>query len=394
MLFWNCIVLQQLSSIKMKKKRIVILMSALNGGGAEKVLIDYLRNLNYFKYDVTLCLVINEGVYLKEVPKEVSLSFLYAKFALFPYRLEHWLSKFLGWNYFQKKRVETLFKGQKFDVVISFMEGIPLKFHNYFLSKAPKHLTWVHTDLFHDHYSLSCFKDTASEQALYQKMNTIVFVSDESKKQFERLYAISNKKEVIYNIIDKNNILTHSDGKTSEKQDYKINIVAVGRLEVQKRFDRLIDVAKLLKEHSYSFQIQIIGEGSLRSKLELQIQENNVTDCVFLKGFIKSPYALMNESDIVVVSSETEGFSLVVAEALCLGKAIVSTATAGPMELLANGKYGIICDHTVAALFEALQSLIDDSSKLAKYQKLALERSSIFDVEKSIVALENCIDND
>ena len=378
----------------MKKKRIVILMSALNGGGAEKVLIDYLRNLNYSKYEVTLCLVINEGVYLKDVPKEVSLVFLYAKFALFPYRLEHWLSKFLGWNYFQKKRVETLFKNQKFDVVISFMEGIPLKFHNYFLSKAPKHLTWVHTDLFHDHYSLSCFKDAASEQALYQKMNTIIFVSEESKKQFERLYAISNKKEVIYNIIDKKNILSHFDEKATKNKEDKINIVAVGRLEVQKRFDRLIDVAKLLKEHSYSFQIQIIGEGSLRSQLEHQITENNVADCISLKGFVKSPYALMNESDVVVISSETEGFSLVVAEALCLGKAIVSTATAGPMELLANGEYGIICNHTATALFESLQSLINDSSKLEKYQKLALERSLIFDTEKSIVALENCIDNE
>ena len=378
----------------MKKKRIVILMSALNGGGAEKVLIDYLRNLNYSKYEVTLCLVINEGVYLKDVPKEVSLVFLYAKFALFPYRLEHWLSKFLGWNYFQKKRVETLFKNQKFDVVISFMEGIPLKFHNYFLSKAPKHLTWVHTDLFHDHYSLSCFKDAASEQALYQKMNTIIFVSEESKKQFERLYAIPNKKEVIYNIIDKKNILSHFDEKATKNKEDKINIVAVGRLEVQKRFDRLIDVAKLLKEHSYSFQIQIIGEGSLRGQLEHQITENNVADCISLKGFVKSPYALMNESDIVVVSSETEGFSLVVAEALCLGKAIVSTATAGPMELLANGEYGIICDHTVTALFEALQSLINDSAELEKYQKLALERSLIFDTQKSIVALENCIDNE
>lgn len=378
----------------MKKKRIVIAMSALNGGGAEKVLIDYLRNLNYSKYEVTLCLVINEGVYLKDVPKEVSLVFLYAKFALFPYRLEHWFSKFFGWNYFQKKRVERLFNNQKFDVVISFMEGIPLKFHNYFLSKAPKHLTWVHTDLFHDHYSLSCFKDAASEQALYQKMNTIIFVSDESKKQFERLYAISNKKEVIYNIIDKKNILSHFDEKIPKKQEDKINIVSVGRLEVQKRFDRLIDVAKLLKEHSYSFQIQIIGEGSLRSQLEHKITENNVTDCVSLKGFVKSPYALMNESDVVVVSSETEGFSLVVAEALCLGKAIVSTATAGPMELLANGEYGIICDHTDTALFESLQFLINDSSELEKYQKLALERSLIFDTEKSIVALENCIDNE
>lgn len=378
----------------MKKKRIVILMSALNGGGAEKVLIDYLRNLNYSKYEVTLCLVINEGVYLKDVPKEVSLVFLYAKFALFPYRLEHWLSKFFGWNYFQKRRVETLFKNQKFDVVISFMEGIPLKFHNYFLSKAPKHLTWVHTDLFHDHYSLSCFKDAASERALYQKMNTIIFVSEESKKQFERLYAISNKKEVIYNIIDKKNILSHLNEIIPEKQEGKINIVAVGRLEVQKRFDRLIDVAKLLKEHSYSFQIQIIGEGSLRGQLEHQITENNVADCISLMGFVKSPYALMNESDIVVISSETEGFSLVVAEALCLGKAIVSTATAGPMELLANGEYGIICDHADTALFEALQSLINDSSKLEKYQKLALERSLIFDTQKSIVALENLINNE
>ena len=61
----------------MRKKRILLLMSALNGGGAEKVLIDYLRNFNYQKYDVSLCLVIHEGIYIKDIPKEVSLLSLY-----------------------------------------------------------------------------------------------------------------------------------------------------------------------------------------------------------------------------------------------------------------------------------------------------------------------------
>lgn len=376
----------------MRKKRILLLMSALNGGGAEKVLIDYLRNFNYQKYDVSLCLVIHEGIYIKDIPKEVSLLSLYTSFSLFPYRFEHWFSKFLGWNYFQKKRVKSHFKDKNFDVVISFMEGIPLKFHNYFLEKAPRHFSWVHLDLYKDHYSLSCFKSKSEEQNLYQKMDAIIFVSEDAKNQFNKLYSLAVSQQVIYNIVDKAAILKTINNSYSFNPIIKIG--AVGRLENQKRFDRLIDAAKLLKDAGLKFTIDIIGEGSLRLDLEQSIEEKGLSEFVFLKGFVTPPYDLINACDFIVSTSEAEGFSLVIAEALCLGKAVICTPTAGPIELLGNGKYGIICEHDVNSIYEAMKSFILDRNQLAIYQKLATERSSFFQVRQSVEALEKLIDND
>lgn len=373
------------------KKKIVIIMSALHGGGAEKVLIDYLRNFNYNKYDVTLCLVINEGTYLNDVPKEVEVVSLYQKFSTFPYRFEHWMSKYFAIDWLQRRRVNKNFKKNNFDTVISYMEGIPLKFHNYFLKSAKNHISWVHLDLYNFHYSLSVFSNKRQEEAIYKRMNTIVFVSKDAKNQFHKLYPFDISKKVIYNIIDKDSIVKSITNNYVSNET--IIIGAIGRLEIQKRFDRLIEAANLLKKDGLSFIINIIGEGSLRPSLEQTIQENELLDYVFLKGFVKPPYNLINECDIVVATSEAEGFSLVVAEALCLGKAVISTATTGPIELLQNGKYGIVCDHDVHSIYEAIKSLIVDRNRLKLYQNLALERSQFFEVAKSIEALENLIDN-
>lgn len=373
------------------KKEIVIIMSALHGGGAEKVLIDYLRNFDYKKFKVTLCLVLQEGVYLSDLPEAVELVYLYEKFGMFPYRFEHWFSKYFRVDWFQKRRVKKVLKKKHFDTVISYMEGIPLKFHKYFLKYANRHITWVHLDLFNFHYSLTIFGNKKQEEQIYKRMDAIVFVSEDAKKQFHRLYPLDIPKKVIYNIIDKKAIENHITNTYSFNNIIKIG--AVGRLENQKRFDRLIAAAALLKKDGFRFLVNIIGEGNLRFDLEKAIKENDLTEYVYLKGFVKPPYNLINECDLIVATSEAEGFSLVVAEALCLGKAVISTATAGPTELLDNGKYGIICKHDVHAIYEAIKSLISDRDKLELYQNLAKERSAFFEVKQSIEALEKLIEN-
>lgn len=373
------------------KKEIVIIMSALHGGGAEKVLIDYLRNFDYKKFKVTLCLVLQEGVYLSDLPEAVELVYLYEKFGMFPYRFEHWFSKYFRVDWFQKRRVKKVLKRKHFDTVISYMEGIPLKFHKYFLKYANRHITWVHLDLFNFHYSLTIFGNKKQEEQIYKRMDAIVFVSEDAKKQFHRLYPLNVPKKVIYNIIDKKAIENHITNTYSFNSTIKIG--AVGRLENQKRFDRLIAAAALLKKDGFHFLVNIIGEGNLRFDLEKAIKENDLTEYVYLKGFVKPPYNLINECDLIVATSEAEGFSLVVAEALCLGKAVISTATAGPTELLDNGKYGIICEHDVNAIYEAIKLLISDRDKLELYQNLAKERSAFFEVKQSIEALEKLIEN-
>lgn len=83
--------------------------------------------------------------------------------------------------------------------------------------------------------------------------------------------------------------------------------------------------------------------------------------------------------------SLAEGFSLVVAEALCLGKAIVSTKTVGPVELLgSNSEYGVLADNDDESLYNAIKLFVNDYNKVFVYQDKAAKRSLMFDVEKTM----------
>ena len=61
------------------KKKVLFMMPALPGGGAEKVLIDILKNFDYASYEVTLFLEYKEGVYLNDVPEEVRILALHSQ---------------------------------------------------------------------------------------------------------------------------------------------------------------------------------------------------------------------------------------------------------------------------------------------------------------------------
>ena len=271
---------------------------------------------------------------------------------------------------------------KKYDTIISFLEGDSLKYHSYIINKADKHISWVHTDLFNNHYTVGCSFTKAQEKYAYGKMDKIIFVSNDAKNQFEKLYPDNIvKKEVIFNPIEKEVIAKYRKEYKKYSSNRCFNIVSVGRLASQKAFDRLVRLAKRLKDEYYNFHINIIGEGDLRGELENLIIENYVEDKVKLVGFINNPYEIMSNADLFISSSLAEGFSLVVAEAFCLGLPIVSTKTTGPIELIDNDKYGLLTDHDDESMYLAVKKMIDDDSLREHYHKKSLERSEIFNVE-------------
>ena len=104
-------------------------MPSLSGGGAEKVLIDVLKYTDYSKYDVDLCLIINRGVYLDEIPSFVNRKCVYCENDGLLYKLHFVLAKYFNISCFQLYRINRVVE-QNYDVIISFMEGISVKFHS------------------------------------------------------------------------------------------------------------------------------------------------------------------------------------------------------------------------------------------------------------------------
>ncbi|MFI3298112.1 MAG: hypothetical protein R3Y59_10910, partial [bacterium] len=212
------------------KKSILFIYGPLNGGGAEIVLLDVLRNFDYSKYNVNLLLIVNGGTLFDRIPKQVNLYSLWDSYSV-GYKIACRLSKWFGIDLFIKQRYRRLAL-PKADVAISFLEGLPLRFH-YILQPGVKNISWVHCDLLKQHYTKDVFRK-GEEIAAYNSMDEVINVSQDAEIAFlQRFLSLTTVHSVIYNPVDTPNIKTKalcSNGKI-ETTDW----IIVVRLTAPKR---------------------------------------------------------------------------------------------------------------------------------------------------------------
>lgn len=356
------------------KKRILFIQNNLGGGGAEKVLIDILKNFDYTKYDVTLLLVQRKGIYVSNIPKEVVVKALFNSVSTLLTRVLKRM-RFTSICHALHKLI-TLYKirWRHFDTIISFMEGRTTIVHSYIMKYSKRNITWVHCDLKLGNWCLSDYDSFEHMSSIYQKMDDVVFVSNGAREAFNEIFH-AERKTIIYNLIDRNKIRELSDKEIISIN--KFTICNVGRLTPPKKQDRLIEVAKILVQCGYDVEFWILGAGELENHLKTRVSEENLTEVVKFLGFVANPYPYIKAADVFLLTSDYEGFPLVVCEALCLNKPIVSTRVTGPSEILGDGS-GVLCDKDAHELANSLMRLIDNRKDLEEYSVKAECRSHMF----------------
>ena len=365
-------------------KKILIAQYSLGGGGAEKVLIDILNNIDYGEHKVDLFLLRKEGVYLDRVNKNVRVFSVLDRFNFKGENANKLLNdfRFLLVKFFSKL-VHRIKIGNNYDIEIAFVEGLTSKFIGDSSNKNSEKLAWVHIDL-------EKYKPIKEffQKRFYPKFNKIVCVSEESKRVFEKLYPnLKNKTTVLYNFIDANEIIKFSNEKIDYTEELPI-VIGIGRLSVQKRFDVLIKAHKLLLDDGVKHKLLILGEGDKRKELEDLIAELGVKYTVDLHGFVRNPYPYIKKAQVFAMSSDFEGLPLVVCESLVLGKPIISTKCTGPTELLDDGQYGILVEcNNELQLKDGLKQLLTNKEAYNNYCEKSLERSKIFDTKEAMKKL-------
>lgn len=365
-------------------KKIAFIMHNLQGGGAEKVLSDILNHINYKKYQVTLILFERKGVYLDTIPKDIEVVCIHDRLKIIPSKLLIKLMK-----YFPKSFYKFFIK-DKYDVEIAFMEGAATQLVANSNNTKSKKIAWVHSDLLEFHWTKPLFK-LGEESKCYDKLDNIIFVCNGAKESFEKVFSnnITNK-QVINNPIISEEIIKNANEEIIDFNEF--TIISVGRLIPVKGYDDLIRVhADLVKK--YPHKLLILGEGDERINLENLISQLGVENSVELKGFSKNPHKYINSSDIFVSSSKSEGFSLVIGEAIILEKPIVSTNTVGAREILNNGKYGLLCGTTKEELKDALEKILKDRNLMDEYREKSIIRKKDFDYRNTIKMIETLIDS-
>ncbi len=221
-----------------------------------------------------------------------------------------------------------------------------------------------------NHWTRWLFKSVDDERRLYASMDAIAFVSHGSRDAFATVFGgLEQKFSVINNLIDIDEIARRADEETPAKS--RFTIVNVGRLTRPKRQDRLIEVVAELRRRGHDCEAWIAGTGALEADLHALAQKLNVADSVKFLGFQPNPYPLIKVADVFLLTSDSEGYPLVVAEAMCLGKPVVSTPATGPAEMLADGA-GLLTGFDAAGIADAVERVILDRQLAADMGRASL----------------------
>ena len=156
------------------------------------------------------------------------------------------------------------------------------------------------------------------------------------------------------------------ENKTEKNSTLDNNqIISVGRLEEVKDFYTLILVFSVIVKKYPNYVLKIIGEGSMREKLEEQIKNCNLEKKIILTGKLNEN-EINNEflkSDILVLASKSESFSLVLCEAMNYGVPCVAfDVDVGPREIIQNGKNGfLIEDRNIDLMIKKIDGLLSNN---------------------------------
>lgn len=133
-------------------------------------------------------------------------------------------------------------------------------------------------------------------------------------------------------------------------------IVCVGRLAPQKRFDRLIDAFAVLAAKYPSWHVDIYGEGEDEKPLRQQIARHGLTERIRILSPTDQIYAVYGQSDFLVLSSDFEGFGLVIIEAMACGIPVVATnCPYGPADIIQDGETGLLARMEVQDLADKME---------------------------------------
>lgn len=158
-------------------------------------------------------------------------------------------------------------------------------------------------------------------------------------------------------------------------------VVAAGRLDPIKRYDRLITAFAWASDECPGWTLRIYGDGEQRLTLGALICELGVYDRVHLMGRRDDMSTEWAKGAIAAVSSDRESFGMTIVEAMRLGLPVVSTdCPVGPREIIKDGEDGLlVSSDDLAAYAVALRTLMRDDALRSRMGKMALANSLRFD---------------
>ena len=376
---------------------ISFVLASLGSGGAERVVSLLANKMSEHGHQIEIiCLKFNDVYY--QLDSRVKVTFA----------MQHTKNRFseIFWlrNYIKK---------QEPDVVIPFTEGVycftilallgtgipiiaserldpaamslPRKFLKRLLLPYADWLV-VQTESIKAYFPKSIQKKTS---VIYNPVNDEVF---ENPRMDSRVQSSKRKRADSYD--HSGHDFCHNSSKQTSLTDLvapKIQsskqnrIISVARLYPQKNQKMMIEAFAKIADEFPDWQLVIFGEGPLRAELESLVSSFKLEGRVLLPGRTEHVIEELRKSKIFCLSSDYEGMSNSMIEAICVGLPVVSTKVSGTEELVTNGVDGFLVGvRKVDELTTVFRRLLLDESLRIKMGINCMKKSSLFSLDSIV----------
>ena len=395
-------------------KRIGLLISAMNSGGAERV-VSHLTRILGEKYEVHLILF--EDTYM-EYECAGTLHVLNV-----PAKAGGVLSK-LGLLRKRVKALKKLIRQQELSCVISFMDS-PNFVNLLARVRGCKQFISIrnYSQVENSGSRLGKLTDIGMK-LLYRRADRVITVSRLLEREFASVYGVPPEKiTTIYNPYDFEDMRQKGQLPLPEEAQrfFESGFVFanVGRMVHQKGLWHLVKAFSLVRKEHPEARLVLIGEDWTEGKLPTLIRQLGLQDSILLTGRVRNPYQYLQRAGCYVLSSLFEGFPNALVEAMACGLPVIAAdCPSGPCEILyaepdldrkttevTEADFGVLIPLAEAQedwnpetitegqrhMARAMLQILDDNEKRAQLAEKALQRSHTFDFAGTLEAFSQVI---
>ncbi len=366
-------------------KKILFVIHDLGQGGAEKVLVNLVNNMDKTKFDITVLALFGGGVNEQFLSSDVHYKTVFKK----EFRGNSRIMKLWSPKQLFKKYIKD-----KYDIIVSYLEGPSARVVSGCPDTETKKLCWIHCTMKSQKGLAGSFRSYKEAKESYEAFDRMVFVSEGVKKGFFEHCPIDEKAEILYNTNESDRIikLSQESGVEGLKDDGCLRIIGVGKVVAGKGFDRLARVHKKLCDEGYKTHCYVLGVGEAQTEIQQYLDANGIGEIFTFLGYQTNPYKYVAKSDLFVCSSFSEGFSTAATEALIVGTPVCTVEVSGMKEMLGeNNEYGVVVDNDEEALYQGIKRFLDEPKLLEHYKKQAEIRGKRFSTEETVREVEEML---
>ena len=366
-----------------KKIKILFRHRSMEMGGVEKVMLSLMNNLDREKFEMTVCLNLNQGelrdefpshvrkVYLTDGKEDFSKNKIIQKIQLFQRRQK--LEKLRK----NPEIVDREYLKENYDIEIgmTYNDFEPVLNSS---NRNSKKVGWFHSEI--QVPKLQPLVPKILEH--FPQFHYMIYCSEKIKNLMHEHYPNLNypTESVIINAIPIEEIKQKANADFLLPNAESKIFVSVGRLHTRKGYHKLMDAHKKLLNEGFQHTVIIIGDGEELPNLLEQQKNLGVEKSFVFAGNQMNPYPFIKNADFFIMPSESEAWPLVIAEALILQKPIIATKVGDVESMIEDRKTGYLIDYDTNEIYVAMKEFLTN-------EKL------VSDLRENLTAIEKQFDN-